>query len=446
MYRPHATTPLLLGAFALAVACGPRTSGGSGGSGDASGGTGDGTDSSETLTGGTSTGGASVTVGSGADSSSSGGAGACVDNVANEPWCYRAFQVDASPNRGLFGRFGPGGSPRFFFEPPGAYLVGWDGQDLVVSPQDQPTGHPSFWIGGAVATAGRDDIIAADTEDIFRGPLTHFIRYAVADDGIASGVSTTFSAYELGSVSATVDLDGDGILELVAGEGLLTYMPSPSQIRVLRWSGDGFVYASDVIELEPQPCGNITQVEAGNVDGDEYDDILVFTDCIPHLRIGEEAGFHLFRGGPSLADVHPEFVQTEVPGYRSHVEDVNGDGLDDVIFDNIVELDLFVAEGDGKFGSSIVVWTSDTPLSLDDNNVWEFDFADLDGDGAKEILAGRTVILDPLGSPVFEDYVAEGVFAPVIDILPAGDISGDGIDDIVLNTYPVTQVLISGPA
>ena len=230
MYRTHATTPLLLGAFALAVACGPRTSGGSGGSGDASGGTADGDDSSETLTGATSTGGASVTVGSGADSSSSGGAGACVDNVANEPWCYRAFAVDAAPDRGLFGRFGPGGDPRFFLEPSGAYLVGWDGQDLVVSPQDQPTGHPSFWIGGAVATAGRDDIIAADTEDIFRGPLTHFIRYAVADDGIASGVSTTFSAYELGSVSATVDLDGDGILELVAGEGLLTYMPSPSQI------------------------------------------------------------------------------------------------------------------------------------------------------------------------------------------------------------------------
>lgn len=44
-----------------------------------------------------------------------------------------------------------------------------------------------------------------------------------------------------------------------------------------------------------------------------------------------------------------------MPGYRSHVEDVNGDGLDDVIFDNIEELDLFVAEGDGKFGSSIVV-------------------------------------------------------------------------------------------
>ncbi|MBK6917589.1 MAG: hypothetical protein IPH07_09330 [Deltaproteobacteria bacterium] len=137
MYRPHATTPLLLGAFALAVACGPRTSGGSGGSGDASGGTADGDDSSETLTGATSTGGASVTVGSSADSSSSGGAGGCVDNVANEPWCYRAFAVDAAPDRGLFGRFGPGGE------------------------------YPET------------------------GPLTHLTRYGVGDTGIEARVTTS---------------------------------------------------------------------------------------------------------------------------------------------------------------------------------------------------------------------------------------------------------------
>ncbi|MBK6919696.1 MAG: VCBS repeat-containing protein [Deltaproteobacteria bacterium] len=216
---------------------------------------------------------------------------------------------------------------------------------------------------------------------------------------------------------------------------------------MLRWSVDAFVYATDFIELEPPSCGNPSQVERANVDGDEFDDVLVFTDCIPHPRFGEQAGFYLFRGSPVLVDLHPEFVQTDIPVYRALVEDFDGDGLDDVLFDNIEELDLFVAEGDGKFGPAIVVWTSDIPLSLDSNNVWEFDFADLDGDGAKEILAGRTVILDPLGSPVFEDYIPEGVFAPVIEILPAGDISGDGVDDLVLLTSPVTvaQVLISGP-
>lgn len=69
----------------------------------------------------------------------------------------------------------------------------------------------------------------------------------------------------------------------------------------------------------------------------------------------------------------------------------------------------------------------------------------IDGDDVTDILAGRTVIVDPTGVPSFVEYLPSGALPMITIFSAAGDISGDGIDNLVVATADDgTQVLISG--
>ena len=127
--------------------------------------------------------------------------------------------------------------------------------------------------------------------------------------------------------------------------------------------------------------------------------------------------------------------------------DLDGDGDDDIVLPyGDFFLTILVAQARGVFGPPIQIWDEDTPLAVDGDPGWTWDFGDLDGDGATEILAGRTAILNSTTTPAFAEYLPKGAIDPITIFVAAGDVSGDGIDDFTMLTQPnQIEILVSGP-
>ena len=92
--------------------------------------------------------------------------------------------------------------------------------------------------------------------------------------------------------------------------------------------------------------------------------------------------------------------------FELRVVDLDGDGDDDIVLPyGDFFLTILVAQAPGVFGPPIQIWNDDTPLAVDGVYGWTWGFADLEGDGATEILAGRTAILDATSTPTFAEYL-----------------------------------------
>ena len=127
--------------------------------------------------------------------------------------------------------------------------------------------------------------------------------------------------------------------------------------------------------------------------------------------------------------------------------DLDGDGDDDIVLPyGDFFLTILVAQAPGVFGPPIQIWNDDTPLAVDGVYGWTWGFADLEGDGATEILAGRTAILDATSTPTFAEYLPKAAIEVFGTFIATGDISRDGTDDIAVLTHALAmEVLISGP-
>lgn len=270
------------------------------------------------------------------------------------------------------------------------------------------------------------------------------------------------------SVASAGDVDGDGFSDVVVGAHLFDHGQSNEGI-VLIWhgttSGPDAATAAALHSNQPESAFGYSVAGAGDVDGDGYDDIIVGA---PHYDNGqlEEGAAFVFRGTPQgiskTASNMLEANQADA-GFGASVSaagDVNGDGFGDMIIGA-----MHYDNGEDEEGAAFVYLGSQAgiqpiPIMLESNKTgaW-FGCAashggDLNGDGFSEVVIGAMnysngqpeegALYIFTGSPNGPNPAAVHIIESEMEdarlgnsVAYAGDLNGDGQDDIVAGAYGV---------
>ncbi len=209
------------------------------------------------------------------------------------------------------------------------------------------------------------------------------------------------SAYPVGRYPTSLaisDLDLDGDLDLAAASS-----NPPTGVQVLKNDGHGAFPAAENSTVDVKDYTMYPTLTAGDLDGDRYPEILVMP-VDGNLTI-------LWNSG---AGVFPSKMATEMKGRYAAIADLDGDGMNDVVTDDVA---VYLNPGDGGFTRPAFThppgW-SGYPIT-----------ADLDADGDLDFAlggAGITAFLNQGGgkfsfSPPF----------PGRGIVRAADLNGDGV-------------------
>ncbi|MCB9688085.1 MAG: FG-GAP repeat protein [Alphaproteobacteria bacterium] len=317
------------------------------------------------------------------------------------------------------------------------------------------TGGSDF--GHAVASAG--DVNGDGYDDVVVGAY-NYNRYGKASVFLGSptgpettpswtGVGTYFDGYFAWSVASAGDVNGDGYDDLVVG--------APHEDT--HGHGRAWLFLGSATGLSATPDwageeGNdgdygMSVAGAGDVDGDGFDDVIVGRPLGAVSFFGQGGAYVYLGTAIGLSPVAAWIAWGPVDNARfgasvASAGDVNGDGFDDVVVG---------AWNQTVTGVASVFLGSATGLSSTANRTWlgsvaggDFGAAvagagDVDGDGFDDVLVaapdGDRVDLFR-GSSTGPSAVADATFVADVgsdlgsSVAGAGDLDGDGIDDLVI--------------
>jgi flagellin-like protein len=234
------------------------------------------------------------------------------------------------------------------------------------------------------------------------------------DGGTLSPFGATGSATALGP--ATVDLDGDGVLELpyIGSGGDLQLVDSDGTTRTLATDGD----IAGGIDTDK------TRLGVGRWDGS--DPSVLFSD-------GSDDIYRVAPGGTPTSVASPSNGVNAVSG----VGDIDGDGTDELVFADGSQTLRHVEPSDPGSGSYDTLPGSGG-LSLGSNNgIGAGALFDADGDGTERVAAvdggNDLVLVDAAGSDKITSDDVTGGSAPSARKAPptVADVDGDGAQELV---------------
>jgi len=283
-------------------------------------------------------------------------------------------------------------------------------------------------------------------------PLGPSTRPVWSVDGAQSGFGS--------AVASAGDVNGDGYDDIIVGEpALVTNGAHPRLI------GGAFVYSGAPSGPSGTPVwtghGGLdmpfgaTLASAGDVNADGYDDVLVGAPPAVYLYLGSAAGLS---AGPAWS------VQTsrDSPTGRlgstlTGAGDVNGDGFDDVLIGESgygITGRVYLYYGSASGLSSTSDWTFTGVIDSNDpfskaNAGCSLTSGNFDGDSYSDILIGcpgRSVSPYFRGSPSGPVQTSWGCACSFL-YRNAGDVNGDGFDDLInADPYGTTMSIYPGGA
>ncbi len=289
---------------------------------------------------------------------------------------------------------------------------------------------------GDINNDGYSDVIVGEGDDTYSPGSAYVYLGGQSMDNYTDahltgeGTGNTFG-YKLDSG----DFNGDGFPDIVVRA------PSYNNGNGRYYIYFGGVNADSIADVIIHGAGNMSS--AGDVNNDGYDDLLVANPNANNYK-GE---VYLYYGGNPM-DTQFDFVFKGTANYEyfgtalSDAGDVNGDGYDDIIINGGIYVNIY-------FGGETLSLTPDVHLtesSVDNFGSQVSNAGDVNGDGYDDIMvSGKNYGANHLGRVMI--YFGGASMDATYDIglsgqqgydyfgyalSSAGDINGDGYDDIII--------------
>jgi hypothetical protein len=275
------------------------------------------------------------------------------------------------------------------------------------------------------------------------------------------------------SVASAGDVNGDGYDDVIVGAYLYSY-DSDSYL-----AGRAFLYLGSKHGLTTRPAwvddgegGNVnfgySVASAGDVNGDGYGDVLVSAPQHTDDQVGE-GRVHLYLGSPAGLSPSPAWFadgdqsRSFFGGRVASAGDVDGDGYGDVLvgawyFDNGQRDEgrayLYLGSAAGLPASP--AWAVEGDQVEANLGCSVASAGDVNGDGFSDVVVGayryssgqtsegqvRLYLGSAAGLATIPDWTAESdayVTLLGFPVASAGDVNGDGYDDVIAGAYNLTS-------
>ncbi len=319
-------------------------------------------------------------------------------------------------------------------EPGFAFVYRGSPSGLSASPDVTLTQDRTF--GGAVSGAG--DVNGDGWDDLVVGAVNADDAYVYYGSpvGVTESSYTTLEGYGGASVTGVGDVNGDGFDDVLVGDG----------------DGTFAVFGGAATRMESSPASTVAgprnsdprAAAAGDVDGDGFDDVLLsWTAGTAAVYSGSASGLGEAPLSTLVGSASEGFGQL-----LAGLGDVNADGCDDVAIGaplrNQYVGAVFVHLGGPSGVGTTAAWTAE---GASDQSLDRLSRAgDTNGDGYADLAVGSPQFGENSGAVWVFAGSASADLSSVVQVehsddrlgmatSPAGDVNGDGYDDVVIGAY-----------